>query len=94
MTMLKKWKSALCKWENICILFMDLSKAFDKINLDLLLAKLKAYGSSIKALDLMCSYLKNRRQPVQISNNFSLAKKVHADVPRVPFMDLFYLVYL
>ena len=61
---------------------MDLSKAFDTINHDLLLAKLKAYGFSINALDLMCSYFKNRRQSVQINNNFSLAKKVHAGVPQ------------
>ena len=37
---------------------MDFSKAFDTINHDLLLAKLKAYGFPINALDLMCSYLK------------------------------------
>ena len=40
MTMLEKWKSTLDKGENICVLFMDLSKAFDKVNHDLLLAKL------------------------------------------------------
>ena len=58
---------------------MDLSKAFDTINHDLLLAKLKAYGFSINALDLMCSYLKNRKQ---ININFSSTKKVHAGVPQ------------
>ena len=59
---------------------MDLSKAIDTINHYLLLAKLKAYGFSINALDLMCSYLKNRKQSVQIHSNFSAAKKVHAGV--------------
>ena len=82
MTMLEKWKSALDKVENICVLFTDLSKAFDTINHDLLLAKLKAYGFSINALDLTCSYLKSRRQSVQMNNNFSSAKKVHAGVPQ------------
>ena len=82
MTMLEKWKSALDKGENICVLFMDLSKAFDTINHDLLLAKLKAYGFSINALDLMCSYLKNQKQSVQINNNFNSAKKVHAGIPQ------------
>ena len=40
--MLETWKSALDKDENVCVLFMDLSKAFNTINHDLLLAKLKA----------------------------------------------------
>ena len=61
---------------------MDLSKAFDTINHDLLLAKLKGYVFSINALDLICSYLKNRKQSVQTSNNFSSAKKVDAGIPQ------------
>ena len=52
MTILEKWKSPLGKLENICVLFMDLSQAFDTINDNLLLAKLKAHGFSINALDL------------------------------------------
>ena len=55
MTMPEKWKGALDKGENICVLFMDLLKAFDTINHNLLLAKLKAYEFLINALDLMCS---------------------------------------
>ena len=85
MTVLEKWKSALDKGENIYFLYMDLSKAFDTINHDLLLEKLKVYGFSINALDLMCSYLKNRKQSVQINNNFSCAKKAHAGAPQSSF---------
>ena len=48
--MLGKCKSALDKGENISILFMDRSKAFDKLNHDLLLAKLR-----VIAFKKMCS---------------------------------------
>ena len=49
---------------------------------DLLLAKLRAYGFSSNALNLMCSYLKNWKQRTQINNNFSSEKKVIARVPQ------------
>ena len=39
---------------------MDLSKAFDTLNHDLLIAKLYAYGFSKTALRLIKSYLTNR----------------------------------
>ena len=54
---------------------MDLSTAFDTINPDLLLAKLRANGFSNNALNLMRSYLKIRKQRTQINNNFSSEKK-------------------
>ena len=63
---------------------MDLSRAFDTINHDLLLAKLHAYGFSINVLNLMCSYLKYRKQRVQINNNFSATKIVIAGVSQGP----------
>ena len=73
--MLEKWKNALDEAEIVCVLFMDLSKAFDTINNNVSLAKFKAYGISINALDLTSSYLKTRRQSVQINSNFSSSKK-------------------
>lgn len=54
---------------------MDLLKAFDTINYDLLLAKLKAYGFFNNALNLMRSYLKSKKQRTHINNNFSSEKK-------------------
>ena len=80
--MLENWKSALDKSESVCALFMDLSKAFDTINHDLLLAKLKAYGFSREALTLMRSYLKNRKQKVVINNSASTTQTVIAGVPQ------------
>ena len=64
-TILEKWKTAVDNGECVYALFLDLSKAFDTINHDLLLAKLKAYGFSPNALKLMHDYLNNRKQQVQ-----------------------------
>ena len=81
-TMLEKWKKAVDNGEYVSALFLDLSKAFDTINHDLLLAKLKAYGFSPNALKLMHSYLNNRKQQVQVNNKFSSESTVVAGVPQ------------
>ena len=80
--MLEKWKKALDKGEYVSALFMDLSKAFDTINHDLLIAKLKAYNFSKEAVTIMKSYLKNRKQKVQINNKFSSERDAIAGVPQ------------
>ena len=48
--------------KHVDVVFMDLSKAFDTINHDLLIVKLEAYRFSTNALLFMLSYLKNRSQ--------------------------------
>ena len=82
LTMLEEWKRGSDNGSYVSALFMDLSKVFDTINHDLMLAKLKAYGFPTNTLNLMHSYLKNRKQKVQINNKFSLERDVIAGVPQ------------
>ena len=63
-------------------MYMDLSKAFDIINHDLLLAKLRAYGFRASVLNLLYSYLKNRKQKVVINNKASSFELVIPGVPQ------------
>ena len=48
-------------------LFCDLQKAFDCVNYDILLSKMKLYGITGVANKLMESYLRNRYQRVNIN---------------------------
>ena len=59
--MLEKWKHLLDS-AYIGVLFTDLSKAFDVLNHSLLLAKLDAYGFSLKSTTFIQSYLNKRVQ--------------------------------
>ena len=61
---------------------MDLSKAFDCIPHDLLIAKLQAYGLDEDALVLVYSYLKRRKQCVRINNTYSSFQEVISCVPQ------------
>lgn len=61
---------------------MDLSKAFDCLPHDLLLMKLRCYGVSDHALDLLTNYLTNRKQCVKLGSNLSSFKDIYKGVPQ------------
>ena len=80
--MLEKWKNTFDKGKHVGAVFMDLSKAFEIINNDLLIAKLESYGFFNNALLFMFSNLKNRSQRVNINSLFSTWEEIIAGVPQ------------
>ena len=64
------------------MVLIDLSKAYDCLPHDLLIAKLEVYGFGTDSLKLMHSYLTERKQRVKIGNNFSSWKTVSKGVPQ------------
>ena len=66
----------------IVAVLMDLSKAYDCIPHDLIIAKLHAYGVRIKSLKLLFSYLTNRKQRVKVNESFSEWVKIIIGVPQ------------
>ena len=80
--MLEKWKNTLDKGGFVCAIFMNLSKVFDTMKHDLLIAKLGAYGCQEDALAFMKSYFTNRQQRVRVHSNFSMWEKIIAGVPQ------------
>ena len=61
MVMLERWRKALDNKQIAGALLTDLSKAFDCLNHELLIAKLEAYGFDHASLGYLYSYLSNRK---------------------------------
>ena len=69
--MLERWKKAIDKGKLAGSLLIDLSKAFDCINHELLIAKLETYSSDHKSLTYIYSYLSDRKQRTKVNGTFS-----------------------
>ena len=69
--MFENWKKNLDKRGKCGTLLVDLSKAFDCLQHDLLLATLKAYGFDYKSLKLIFSFLSNSKYRTKINSSFS-----------------------
>ena len=71
LNLLKNRQKCLDKYGVVGTVLMDLSKAYDCLPHDLLLAKLLAYGFDESARGLIANYLSNRCQCVEIGSTFS-----------------------
>ena len=95
---IEKWKSAIDQGKSFGAVLTDLSKAFDCFPHELLIAKLHAYGFSLRALRLVNSYLSNRKQRTKINESFSSWEEILFGVRQGPLLfnifmcDLFLIV--
>ena len=80
--MLEIWKKVLDKGGYISSIFMDLSKAFDTLNHDLLIEKLGAYGFETDALRYTKSYLTKKNQRARVNKTFSKGEGITTGVPQ------------
>ena len=66
----------------VAIVSLDLSKAFDTINHELLLTKLRSFNLGANSIDFLNSYLTNRTQICKFSKYISTEEKIKSGVPQ------------
>ena len=77
-----EWRMVLDEKKAVEVAAIDLSKAFDSICHNLLLAKLKAYGLQDSAINLIRSYLSDRLQRVKCNDTYSDYLPIRCGVPQ------------
>ena len=88
-------KKYLDDGEIVCGVFIDLQKAFDTVNHEILLEKLKYYGIIRKQKDWFRSFLTNRKQYPSMEGFFSQTKIVKCGVQEGSTLGpLLFLIYI
>ena len=80
--LVQSWQKELDNGGFVGTILMDLSKAYDCIPHELLIAKLKCYGIGNGSLRLLIDYLTNRKQRTKIGSSFSSWCDINTGVPQ------------
>ena len=94
LAMIEHWKMPLDNNGLAGGIIMDLSKAFDTINRQLLIAKLHAYGFSEDSLELVLDYLTGRWYRTKINVSFSSWSELLSGVPQGSVLGPIFNIYL
>ena len=82
LTMTEKWRKYLDKDGVTGAWLTGLSKAFDCLLHDFLIAKLATYGFDYKSLTLIQSYLSNKQQRTKVNNTYSTYSNIIFGIPQ------------
>ena len=94
-SLVNKITTAIDRKEVTAGVFLDLSKAFDTLNHEILLAKLQHYGINGLTLKWIKSYLMGRKQFVQIKESRSSEQTIVCGIPQGSILGpLLFILYI
>ena len=79
--LIQSWQKELDESGFVGTILMDLSKAYDCLPTDLMVAKLEAYGIPKESLQLISDYLSYRKQRTEIGSAYSDWANVIRGIP-------------
>lgn len=82
LTVLHEWIVATEDKKKILAVFLDLKRAFETVDREIMLKKLKIYGLSEKAIGWFRSYLSDRKQVTRVNGEFSSPIDVNHGLPQ------------
>jgi len=93
--MISSWKREIGEGKIIGVIFLDLRRAFEVVDKEILIQKLKGFGLKGTVLSWFKSYLEKRTQIVKFNGKMSNAVRVKLGVPQGSVLGpLLFLMYI
>ena len=92
--LIQKWKAELDSEDYVGTSLMDLSKAYDCLSHDLLIAKLEAYGLDVDSLNFLLDYLSLRKHRTKVGSSYSKWSEICRGIPQGSILGLLFNIFI